>query len=1132
MNLRKQRQIRFFFGFSVAIVLVIGVGGATWLTLHKQVEEQKMVKHTYNVLNQAHYIEQLMIDMETGRRGFRCTNDIKFLDPYYKSQPKLAGAVEELAKLVSNNRAQIAKVNKLELSTQRVDSLWKAINISTIYASQEEKRAVTIFEKQCMDVVRADVANIINEEKALLVMREQAGTISLKQTISTVIVGDALILIIVALLIRLIMQEYGVRLQAEKKLGEKLEELKRLNDDANRKNWQLTGVREINSCLMGDDALYVLMEACLRKIADYTEAPAAAFYFYNVKLQKLQLIAREGLPGNAHTTIELNEGVVGKAATRRELTVIKDVPKDHWKIESATGDSIPDTIILVPLWLKNELKGVIELPIFGRWADRIADLMDSVSDNIAIALQAADTNDKLHVLLAKVQEQKEELESQQEELRQTNEELTHQADVLRASEEELKTQEEELRQTNAELELKTEAVEASSRELQLKAAELQQSSTYKSQFLANMSHELRTPLNSVLILANILKQNKTNNLTEKQLEYAKTIHKSGTDLLTLINDILDLTKIEVGKVDMFFDDVRIKEISNDMDLLFTALANDKHIKFNIEHAPGLPEVINTDKQRLVQIVRNLLSNAFKFTPEKGTVTLRFEAHDGMLAISVKDTGIGIPADKQKLIFEAFQQADGSTSRKYGGTGLGLAISRELANKLLGDITVSSIPGHGSTFTVTVPLETGVTPNSVAGDTPQEKIIYSLDDVKEQTKIADDRARVKSGENYILIIEDDIVFAGIVNNYAHKRGYKTMVAMKGDEGLLYAKQYKPLAIILDLGLPVIDGRSIIKILKSDPELRDIPVHVITAEDRDNLSSTAIDSFSVKPIQPNDLEQAFYYIESYLKEHYKNIMLLDPDNGKLAHIFDTLTSKRNSGIIYDVAQDVAAAKELLQHKSPDCIITDISSDIEKGIETLKELKAAAPAGTYMITCLEGDISQADERTLKQYSDSIIRKSSLAADRLLDEVALFLHKLKDESKPHVPEQFSKITDNVLNGKKVLLADDDMRNVFALTAALEEQGMTVLAAEDGKVAIDMMQADDSIQIVLMDVMMPEIDGYEAIRRIRQMPRYATVPIIALTARATVGDKDKCIAAGASDYATKPVDNNKLFSLMRVWLS
>ncbi len=691
----------------------------------------------------------------------------------------------------------------------------------------------------------------------------------------------------------------------------------------------------------------------------------------------------------------------------------------------------------------------MELATFRPLGEQALLLLTSVANNIAVAINAADDHEKVLNLLVQVQEQKEELESQQEVLQQSNSELTRQAEVLQASERELMVQEEELRQINSELRERNKAVENAQQELTNKARELEVSSKFKSEFLTNMSHELRTPLNSVLILARLLAENKQQNLVDKQIEYANIIYKSGTDLLELINDILDLSKIEAGKIELVFEQATIAEIAEDMNQLFGVVANEKAINLSTKIGNKVPPTIWTDKQRLEQIIKNLLSNAVKFTPKGGSVTLALDVvnqHTGqlanrssatypLLAISVTDTGIGISPEKQQIIFEAFQQVDGSISRKFGGTGLGLSISKELVRKLGGEFSLQSEVGVGSTFTIYLPM--GVSPNT-------EQVPINRPLVRTNTPPAgptqlspptDDRANLEPDDNIILIVEDDPAFAGILQEFARDKNFKTIVALRGDEGLQYARQYKPSAIILDMGLPIMNGWDLLKIIQNDETLSHIPIHVISATDEPAISGNDILSYTTKPVEKKELENVLSTIKDYLSNGNTNT-LVTPDN--------PLPPEPDS-------EPVGAPPPLSQTKPPALAV------------------ATAP-----------DVNQA----------------------------------------------------VVQGRKVLLVDDDMRNVFALSTLLEANQMIVITAGDGREALAQLNKHPDTDIVLMDIMMPEMDGYEATRHIRANPRFSSLPVIALTAKAMTGDREKCIDAGASDYITKPVDSTQLFALMQVWLS
>ena len=1133
-HMNRVRTRRLFGGFALGIFLVLLVGASSFVALRNQTHDEEWLKHTYKVLNNVNYIEQLTIDMETGRRGFRCTGDTTFLQPYYTSQPKVAPAIEVLEASVADNPVQSNKVHELEESLETIDSLWKSINIHTIYHDDSEKYKITIAERKYMDRVRAAITDVRDTEGKLLTLREANEEKAVSQATWVLIIGITLVLIIVGRLIWVILQELKSRIRAEDILQEKIAEVEKVNENTLKANWLLEGIKEINGSLIGHDNVQSLLQACLTRMADYMDAPAGAFYFYDPETQLLEQKGRRALPGNKPVQLALGEGIVGDTASQHEIKVIDKIPADYWKITSTLGAQLPDTIICTPLWQKNELKGVIELAVNGTHTGRDMQLLAAVTNNIAVAISGAYSREQGDVLLHKVQEQKEELESQQEELRQTNEELSHQTEVLQESEEQLKAQEGELRQVNVELEEKSEAIELARRALAQKATELEASNKYKSEFLANMSHELRTPLNSVLILANLLSGDKATNLTGKQKEYARIIHKSGSDLLNLINDILDLSKIEAGKVEMIMEHVSPADIAQDIDQLLREQANDKHINFRITLADDLPATVVTDRQRLAQVIRNLLSNAFKFTPQQGDVELKFTVNNNMLSVAVSDTGIGIAQEKQQLIFEAFQQADGSTSRRFGGTGLGLSISKELVKRLNGTISLVSTPGAGSTFTVTIPVEgqVGIVhTHELPGHMPQEVTGVDLDHVQPQQVIGDDKANLSPGQQSVLIIEDDTHFAGILVDFARSKGYKTIAAITGEEGLLYASEYRPAAIILDLGLPGINGRNVLRLLKSDPGLKNIPVHVISSEDRGLQLPDNIESYFQKPMDTHDLERTFEDIGNNISAKYKNILILSADSSDIRLALRDLAMRRNTAMTYESAADLDEATTLLSQKSYDCIVADIGKDTAAGIAALQQLKEQAP-GIYVITCIAGDVSGEAEKQISRLSDSVIRRSGQSMGRLFDEVELFLHKIKQPSRTAPHSSKGIITDDILRGKTVLLADDDMRNIFALSAIMEEAGMKVVAAENGKEAVALLASHPEVNIVLTDIMMPEMDGYEAIRLIRKKPYGKDLPIIALTAKAMTGDREKCIEAGASDYITKPVDNNKLFSLMRVWLS
>jgi len=696
-----------------------------------------------------------------------------------------------------------------------------------------------------------------------------------------------------------------------------------------------------------------------------------------------------------------------------------------------------------------------------------------------------------------------------------------------------------------------------------KAEQLALTSKYKSEFLANMSHELRTPLNSMLILSRQLAENNDENLTEKQVQFAETIHSSGADLLSLINDILDLSKIESGMMGIEVSEISVKEISEQLERSFHQLAQDKNVEFLIERADNLAPTVYTDDKRLQQILMNLLSNAFKFTDEGRVVlgiapapadeTYHLESLNrasDVVAFSVTDTGIGIPREKQRIIFEAFQQADGTTSRKYGGTGLGLSISREIARLLGGEIRVRSIPGEGSTFTLYLPREyvpagAASTPGSQSGArvgikeieaawTPVESFdseaIALLS--SESAAILDDRIEIQSGDRVVLIVEDDISFAGILLDLAREKGFKGLVATSGAMALALAQKYKPAAITLDIRLPDRDGWTVLDRLKHDPETSHIPVHIITVEEeRQRALKQGAFNHVQKPVSHEDLGKAFDDIRDFTERHIRKLLVVEDDDVQRMSVVELIG---NGDVKTTAVATGEEALNILRDERFDCMVLDLRLPDMSGFELIEKLQTDLGRYDLPIIVYTGkELTRKEELHLKKVADAIIVKEASSPERLLAETALFLHRVEadlPEPKRRMLEKYHR-TDPVLAGRKVLVVDDDVRNIFALTSALEAHNMEVVHAENGQEGIDLLQATPGVDAVLMDIMMPEMDGYEAITAIRQMEEFKQLPIIALTAKAMKADRDHCLEVGASDYISKPLDIDQLLSLLRVWL-
>jgi signal transduction histidine kinase/CheY-like chemotaxis protein/CHASE3 domain sensor protein len=964
--------------------------------------------------------------------------------------------------------------------------------------------------------------------------------------------------------------------------------LKIINLEREEQNWLKTGQTQLSERVGGEQSIKQLAENIINFLTPYVNAQVGAFYLLEHledQQPRLRIIASHAYlwRKSAANSFELGEGIVGQAGFEQKPFVITQPPLDYIHIQSGLGEAVPNTILVTPFLYEKELKGVIELASFNCFSEIQLKFIDQAILSIGIAVNTAESRTQMQQLLSKSQTQAEALQVQQVELQQSNEALKNQTEELQAQQEELQAQQEELRETNEELEQRSQeleqqraAIEAQNVQLekakmvvQAKAEELELASKYKSEFLANMSHELRTPLNSLLILAQLLANNKEGNLTETQMKYAATIYSSGSDLLTLINDILDLSKVEAGKLEINLEPVTLTDLIDSLEDKFRPLATQKELDFTVQLSAHLPMTIYTDSQRLRQVITNLLANAFKFT-SAGQVTLTVQRppaqvdlsrsglpHDQAIAISVSDTGIGVPKDKQQVIFEAFQQADGTTSRRYGGTGLGLSISRQLIQLLGGEIHLDSTEGQGSTFTLYLPetiqnqtLSTQKSP-LVEGEisSPSHQSHQSITQntkakitVTQNTKVettisseplpADDRDNRQAGENILLIFEDDRRFSAILIELAHERQFKCLLAEDGKSGLQLVEQYQPQAIILDIGLPLVDGWSVMEKLKDNPDTRHIPVHFVSGSDyRKEARDMGAIGYCVKPVSTSELNDAFQQIENFLAQEMKNLLVIADELHHQQAIIELVSSKE---VQLTVAATPTEAWQQLQAEPFDCIILDVSLAQDIGLQWLKQFSNKSTWHHIpVIIYAERELTPAEELTLQQCAETITIKEVHSPERLLDEVTLFLHQIAAHLSPEKQTLLRKVHDQaaILTGKKVLLVDDDMRNIFALAATLEDQGMEIIIAHNGKEALPALNQHQDIAVVLMDIMMPEMDGYEATRQIRAQSQFGKLPVIALTAKAMKGDKAKCIQAGANDYLAKPIDPHKLLSLLRVWL-
>ncbi|MGV3527750.1 MAG: response regulator [Flavisolibacter sp.] len=938
-------------------------------------------------------------------------------------------------------------------------------------------------------------------------------------------------------------------------------ELRTYRQENEGKLWMHAGLEKVNNAMQGEKELEDLASDTLHALLEYIDAELGLFYLTDD--HTLTYAAGYAVANDATIPKKLSFGetLVGEAALQQATREV-DVPEDFLKITSGTGNALPRHIMVLPLTHNHVVEGVIEIASFKPFEPAVRSLLQEMSNTAALILRTAKNRSRLQELLEETQSQSEELQAQHAELENINTELEAQAQKLQVSEEELKVQQEELMQANQELEERSRLLEErnqmiaqQNQEIRRKAEELALSTKYKSEFLANMTHELRTPLNSILLLSRLLSENNEKNLSGDQVEYAKVIMSSGQGLLSLIDEILDLSKIEAGKMTLEFANVPINDMAGELKGLFQPIAKEKNVSFDVNIDPALPPTMETDRQRLEQVLKNLVSNALKFT-SKGGVTLSIRHlpdQDQFIAFTVKDTGIGIAQEKQKLIFEAFQQADGSTRRKYGGTGLGLSISRELVKLLGGEIRLESEPGKGSEFTVYIPRKKTAVPVEVKTaekeieeilETPviEEVEAHVNEKQKERDRfinpnipesIPDDRKEITPTDRTILIIEDDVAFARSLLDFTRSKGYKGLVAVRGDEGIELAMHYKPVGILLDLELPVKDGWEVMEELKKNKETRHIPVHMMSSYEvkKESIYKGAVD-FINKPVAFEKMQEIFQKIEKVVSQDKKKVLIVE-ENTKhakaLAYYLQTFD------INAEISNDYAKGVESLKKEDVNCVIMDMGIPGEQGYEMLEAVKKEAGMENLPIIIFTGkSLSRAEESRIRQYADTIVVKTAHSYKRILDEVSLFLHLMEEERTREKNRSNLRTLgklEEVLSGKKVMVVDDDVRNIFSLTRALETHSMTVISATDGREALDQLEQNSDVDAVLMDIMMPEMDGYETMKRIRKMKKFKHLPIIAVTAKAMTGDREKCIQAGASDYISKPVDVDQLLSLLRVWL-
>ncbi|MGE8064284.1 response regulator [Pseudomonas sp. NPDC089569] len=1107
------------------------------------------VEHTDRVINNANEAVKLTVDLETGMRGFLLSGDEKFLEPYETAKPRIEVVLDTLIELTADNPAQTDRLRRLQSLQQE----WAAYAQSMIdlQRSSGDYRSVVRSGKgkRLTDEIRKQFEDVIDMEQQLRASRNE-------EVRRTTIWSIALYLFFIAVISGLLAyigrrdlinlsQQYGANLARQQASAARLE----------RQAWLRGGQTELAGQVLGQLSLNLLGRNILQFCAQYLGSVVAAIYVREDH-GGLRRVASYGLSRDQQDLEQLvysEEGIVGQAVQQARLIRLDNVPHDYFKVSSGLGEGLPRSVLVAPTSDDERVNGVIELGFLRPLEERDIELLELIGGNIGSSIEAARYRQRLQEVLAETQQLNEELQVQQEELKTANEELEEQSRILKESQAHLETQQVELEQTNTQLaeqaqilaeqrdamDLKNTELSQAQAQLQERAEELQRSSKYKSEFLANMSHELRTPLNSSLILAKLLAENAQQNLSAEQVQFAESIYSAGNDLLNLINDILDISKVEAGKLEIRPETTSVERLVEGLRGLFEPLAADKQLRFHVELQDGSPAMMFTDRQRLEQVIKNLLSNAIKFT-EQGDVSLSVAAapHD-RVAFIVRDSGIGIAENHQQSIFEAFRQADGTTNRRYGGTGLGLSISRDLAALLGGSISVSSTPGQGSVFTLELPQHyVEPDPNAaqlqpvssvtsfVAPSVPASSVEVGI------ARFNDDRDKAPFTTRCILVVEDETNFAHILYDLAHELGYQCLVAQGADEGYDLALQFIPDAILLDMRLPDHSGLTVLQRLKEHPETRHIPVHVISVEDRvEAAMHMGAIGYAVKPTTREELKDVFARLEAKLSQKVKRVLLVEDDDLQRDSISRLIGDDDIEITAVGLAQE---ALDLLRSTNFDCMIIDLKLPDMLGGDLLKRMATEDICSFPPVIVYTGrNLTRDEETELRKYSRSIIIKGARSPERLLDEVTLFLHKVESHLS-HERQRMLKTArsrDKVFEGRKVLLVDDDVRNIFALTSALEQKGAVVVIGRNGREAIERLSEVQDIDLVLMDVMMPEMDGYEATVEIRKEPRWRKLPIIAVTAKAMKDDQERCLQAGANDYLAKPIDLDRLFSLIRVWL-
>ncbi|AGU49845.1 putative sensor histidine kinase [Variovorax paradoxus B4] len=1133
-------------GGLIGALLFVGLIVFLLLTLSR-------VEYTDRVTRSAGELQRRSTDMETGLRGFLITGEESFLEPYQSALPRIKSDAAALRQLVSDNRQQTERVERIAALQEAWNGFAQDL-IALRRSGADYPQAVRQGRgKQLRDDMRAEFAAFMDTEEGLRYQRNEEANRTAWLVVSVFLLFTLVFTGMVAYFGRRQLMRLSNSYDAV--LRDQAAHAERLAQQA----WLRSAQTELVGELVGELNANDLGRKVLAFFSRHLASAVGALYVRE-RHGTLRRAASYGFSMEAEASPQVfspTQSLVGQAAAERRRMLVEPIQADYLKVNSGLGEMAPAAVLLVPVSSDGIVNGVIELGLPGVPDARTNELLDLVAEDIGDSLAAARYREQLQDALAETQQLNEELQVQQEELRTANEELEEQSRALRASQAMLENQQAELEQTNSQLSERTEALDQRNaalrrvqRDLEDRADELQRASRYKSEFLANMSHELRTPLNSALILAKLLGDNPQGNLSPEQVKFAESIYSSGNDLLVLINDILDISKVEAGKLEVVVEEVALDKLAQSLESTFGPLAAEKQLAFRMEIRPGVPATLVTDRHRVEQILKNLLSNAIKFTGSGEVALVVSAAANGGALFAVSDSGIGISPEQKELIFEAFHQADGTTSRRYGGTGLGLSISRDLTRLLGGTLAVQSQPGQGSTFTLQLPAaapqasqQAAQAPAPAPAKSAAVRTPFPAAHAAPAAPVppvavpppsfADDRTMPPDQVRRVLVIEDEPQFAHILYDLAHELGYRCLVAHGAADGFELAHQFLPDAILLDMRLPDSTGLGLLQRLKDSPQTRHIPIHVVSAADDAQAAALHMGAigYAQKPATRAELMQVFARLEEKLAQKVKAVLLVEDD---------ALQRESVIRLIGDQDIEIAAvgsgeeALELLRRRVFDCMITDLHLPDMQGSELLKRMASEEIVSFPPVIVYTGrNLTRDEEAELQRYSRSIIIKGARSPERLLDEVTLFLHKVEAElsSERQGMLKAARGRDRIFEGRTILLVDDDVRNLFALTSALEQRGASVEIGRNGREALEKLDQAREIDLVLMDVMMPEMDGLEATRRLRADPRFEKLPVIAITAKAMKDDREQCLAAGASDYLAKPVDLERLFSLLRVWM-